>query len=173
MLRAIFLLLSVLVMTHASANDVKERDFVYLQEEQKGKVHIKDSTDVVAAVYNDGLENQVFLETLLMDARSPLYLMARNLELQICGFNSLHFEWIEGCGQITFSTPVETHLKHNNLKNSQSGYIFFLGFIEDSPEVKMLPYYVGKINETVQIFNQEEYNVLKVLDLAYLKEYKE
>lgn len=172
MSRIIFLFVFTLMSFHALATP-KERNFFYLIEEQKGKVHIKDDPDAVAAVFNDGLENQIFLEKILMDRRSPLYLMARNLELKICGFNSLHFEWIEGCGQVTFTTPVETHLNRNNLKNSQSGYVFFLGFLEDSPEIKMRPYYLGKINETVQVYEKEEYNVLKVLELSYLKEYVE
>lgn len=173
MSQIIFLLLFIFMNFSAFAGETKKRNFVYLLEEQKGKVHIKDEPDAVAAIFNDGLENQMFLEKLLMDRRSSLYIIARNLELKICGFNSLHFEWIEGCGQVTFTTPVKTHIHHNNLKNSQSGYLFFLGFLEDSPEVYMRPYYVGRINETVQVFEKEEYNVLKVLELPYLKEYKE
>jgi hypothetical protein len=124
-------LLAILVLSmslNAFANETREYKKLSATE---ASVEIKtNETDYTqAAIYNDGKENEKFIAELLKDGESPLYELARKIELENCETNSTTATpYIEGCGEVTVTSAIKTSFARGGWQNSNAGYSFFIGF---------------------------------------------
>ena len=92
-------------------------------------IQTEETDGTQAASYNDGKENKKFIAELLKDANSPLFKIARQIELENCEATSTSEDpVVDTCGAVTATEDVLTSFGRGGWQESSAGYTFFLGF---------------------------------------------
>lgn len=95
-------------------------------------IKTEDAHYTQVAPYVDGVENEQFLSDLLKDPKSPLAKLAREIEMENCETTSTpDNSWIDGCGEVTLTTPVRTSFGRGGWASASASYTVFVGFTMD------------------------------------------
>lgn len=134
-----------------------------------------EETDATqAASYNDGKENKKFISELLKDANSPVYKLAREIEMENCEATSTSEDpVVETCGEVTVTEDIRTSFERGGWQNSSSGYTFFLGFTNQGTGRFFGVSHMITIYEEAEALSNEEYEysgvVMKHYSLGSIK----
>lgn len=133
----------------------------------------RDSTQ--ASNYVDAKENSMFLNAMKRDRTSTLAKLKAKIEMDFCNQNSRPgTDWIDGCGEVTFTKEVRTSFAKEGWMSGIATYSFFVGFTSDGSGRHFDATHLATFTERVdaQTKNSGDYSgvILKTLEMGKIKE---
>jgi len=125
--------LTLLILTSLGVQSKESRIYKKLNSSE-AQVTIKtdEKESIQAAIYTDGIENNQFINDMLMDKNSILSKLKSSIQNENCGkISPVGQLAVDGCGHVTITKEVRTSFGRGGWMSAGGSYTFFVGFTND------------------------------------------
>lgn len=150
------LVLSLLVLTVSSQAHAESRTYKKINSsEAVVTIHTDEKDGTQAMLYNDGKENDTFIQDLLTDKSSAFYKASQNIILEYCGKTE-----VTNCGNVTLTESIRTAFGRAGWMETGSVFTSFLGFTHEGSGRYFGVDYQIEVTEEVaaQVNADDQYN---------------